>query len=200
MSKRKGTYTKKQKANRIIHKIKRYLFYEKKITAKLSVKNTVALELFFKDQGITCTENKYQFIIDLNASKTNAVLMNRAYRSPRKNTGSRKKYLDYLQSKEWQKVRAKVFEERGRICERCQKDLNGKIADVHHKTYKNLFNEKLEDLEVLCRPCHQLEHQDKRHSKDTKPKSKQKLSFKKKCQMLEDRKGRKSLKKMGYKI
>jgi ribosomal protein L37E len=28
---------------------------------------------------------------------------------------------------------------------------------VHHKTYKNLGKEALEDLEVLCRRCHDLE-------------------------------------------
>jgi cytochrome c len=30
--------------------------------------------------------------------------------------------------------------------------------EIHHKTYKNIFNEKMEDLELLCHSCHQQEH------------------------------------------
>lgn len=159
--------TTNQKSNQIIKKIKRYLYYEKKLTPKLDIKNTQAINIFFKDQGIECNTNKKKFLIELYESKTNEVLIRRSIRRPRKRNG-RNQYLNYLQSQEWQEVRERVFKQRGRKCERCNEDLRGKKADVHHKHYRNLFNEKLEDLEVLCRPCHNLEHKDKRKKSNIK--------------------------------
>ena len=200
--------TKKQKFVPIILKIKRYLYYEKKITPRITISNEEAINLFFKDQGLKCDFDKMGFLIRLKESKSNEVLNTRTFKSrkaflkdKKKNKGvdkRKRKYYDYLQSNEWQVKRNQLFDLRGRVCERCNKDLNGKIADVHHKTYKNIFNEKMEDLEVLCRPCHQKEHKNKRHSKDKKPKNK--LSFDKKCKMLETTKGRRKLRKMGLKI
>lgn len=191
---------KSSEVNRIASKIKRYLYYEKKITPRLLIKHKEAFRLFIEDQGLKCDGNIKRFLVELKNSGKNDVLNRRAIRKPRRTNTHKKKYLDYLQSKEWQDVRNRVFQKRGRSCERCGKDLQGKIADVHHKTYKNLFNEKLEDLEVLCRPCHQDEHKDKRHKSEKKKKPKNKVSFHKKCEMLESKDGRKKLRKMGFKI
>lgn len=186
--------TKKQKANVLIKKIKYDLFYVKKATDKLMIKNNKAIDMFFEMENIKFDGfGKIDFLLSLHESKKYPVLNNRCFR-PRKRS-SRNEYLNYLQSKEWQEVRKRVFTERGRKCERCGKDLENKIADVHHKTYENLFNEKMEDLEVLCRPCHQDEHKDKRHSRDKK-----KISFEKRCEMLKTTKGRRKLRKSGYKV
>ncbi len=191
-----GNKIKSSEVNRIASKIKRYLYYEKKITPRLLIKHNEAFDLFLKDQNLTCVGSKKVFLIKLNNSGENSVLSKRAIRKPRKEKREGySKYKDYLQSDEWQEVRKRVFLERGRRCERCGKDLENKIADVHHKTYENLFNEKLEDLEVLCRPCHQEEHKDKRHSKEKK-----KLSFEQRCEMLKTTKGRRKLRKAGYKV
>ena len=192
----------KTKSNRIVKKIKRYLYYEKKITPKLDIKNDDAIDLFFKDQGITTTINKRKYLVHLNELKTNEVLLRRSIRKPRSEEGSRRKqYTNYLHSEEWQLKREEVFSLRGRKCERCNKDLTNKIADVHHKTYDRLFNELMEDLEVLCRPCHQEEHKDKRNGLDAKkvsPVKKKNLSMSQKIKMLETEKGREKLKEMGY--
>ncbi len=66
-----------------------------------------------------------------------------------------KKYHKYLLSDEWAQIKIDLFEVRGRKCERCGSKSN---IQVHHLTYKNIFNEEPEDLEVVCRKCHKLEH------------------------------------------
>ncbi|MAX51564.1 MAG: hypothetical protein CMH22_06250 [Methylophaga sp.] len=73
-------------------------------------------------------------------------------------TDYKKKYYDYLKSSKWKNLRNLILGKRGRVCERCSKDLSNEKADLHHKTYENVFNEKEEDLEILCRPCHEKEH------------------------------------------
>jgi hypothetical protein len=71
-------------------------------------------------------------------------------------------HAEYLQSDQWQQLRKRVIADYP-FCERCtmprwlaeiayDQDLH-----VHHKTYRNRGKEKLEDLEVLCRRCHELE-------------------------------------------
>jgi hypothetical protein len=71
-------------------------------------------------------------------------------------------HAEYLQSDQWQQLRKRVIADYP-FCERCtmprwlaeiayDQDLH-----VHHKTYRNRGKEKLEDLEVLCRRCHDLE-------------------------------------------
>ena len=41
-------------------------------------------------------------------------------------------------------------------CESCGQ--RGDVLDVHHKTYERLGFELPEDLEVLCRTCHEVRH------------------------------------------
>ena len=38
--------------------------------------------------------------------------------------------------------------------------------DVHHKTYKRVMRERPEDLQALCRPCHEIEDVRRRREKD----------------------------------
>jgi 5-methylcytosine-specific restriction endonuclease McrA len=65
------------------------------------------------------------------------------------------KYHNYLLSDEWAQLKIDLFQNRGRKCEYCGKT---KDLHVHHKTYKNIFNEEPEDLIILCRKCHNKEH------------------------------------------
>lgn len=76
----------------------------------------------------------------------------------------KEKYYKYLKSKDWKDKREALFKVRGRVCERCLKNLKNQKADVHHKHYRNIFNEKLSDLEVLCRVCHIKEHSEEKIS------------------------------------
>ncbi len=62
-------------------------------------------------------------------------------------------YLNYLKSKEWQILREQVIK-RDSVCTNCMQPAN----DVHHLNYDNFTKEKLEDLILLCRECHEEVH------------------------------------------
>lgn len=63
---------------------------------------------------------------------------------------------EYHRSIYWTVKHVGVRRRRPCWCERC-----GTAYDVvlHHKTYKNLGNERDEDLEFLCGKCHQKHHE-----------------------------------------
>jgi hypothetical protein len=63
-------------------------------------------------------------------------------------------YHKYLASREWGLKKRAIKERSGGICERCH---NAPMENVHHLTYKRLYNEPLEDLQGLCRACHVFE-------------------------------------------
>jgi len=67
-----------------------------------------------------------------------------------------KSYSSFLKSAYWSKVRLTVLKRDNYTCICGEK----KYLQVHHKTYKNHFNEHkhLEDLITLCRNCHKKEH------------------------------------------
>jgi 5-methylcytosine-specific restriction endonuclease McrA len=71
-----------------------------------------------------------------------------------KDNRDKTEYLEYLYSDEWLEKRKQIHQ-RDRICVRCGSNEN---LQVHHKTYNNLYNENLDDLELLCERCHQVEH------------------------------------------
>lgn len=64
-------------------------------------------------------------------------------------------HRQYLESPVWKAKRQEALEHYGCICGRCKK--HG--TDVHHKTYERVGGaELMEDLEVLCRLCHEAHH------------------------------------------
>ena len=65
------------------------------------------------------------------------------------------KYAEYLQTPAWKQKRIEKFQQVGYNCQLCNSD---KKLQVHHKTYKNLRHEPLNDLTVLCAECHSLFH------------------------------------------
>lgn len=60
-------------------------------------------------------------------------------------------YQEYLASREWAKLRKAVRERSNNTCERC---FVGPQDAVHHKTYARVGHELLEDLQAICKPCH----------------------------------------------
>jgi hypothetical protein len=64
-------------------------------------------------------------------------------------------YDEYITSAEWREKRAEALARAGNMCQQC--GANGSL-EVHHLTYKNLGNERPEELLVLCRFCHALAH------------------------------------------
>jgi 5-methylcytosine-specific restriction endonuclease McrA len=65
-------------------------------------------------------------------------------------------YSDYIKSNKWFNLRSARISIDNHKCQKCgfEEELN-----VHHKTYKNLFNENMEDLITLCKRCHCDEHE-----------------------------------------
>lgn len=60
-------------------------------------------------------------------------------------------YVEYLQSKEWNRRRSQRLILSNNRCEACGKR---KRLHVHHLTYKNVFHETMDDLMTLCDICH----------------------------------------------
>ena len=68
--------------------------------------------------------------------------------------GKNTSYDEYLLSDAWQFKRLQIFERDGWVCVYCHQ----RASHVHHKNYENLGNEPLNDLETVCRCCHQEIH------------------------------------------
>ena len=66
----------------------------------------------------------------------------------------KQKYHNYLRSDKWSAIRTQVIKDR----ESCEKCWGNERLEVHHKTYANVFKEQMEDLQLLCRRCHQEAH------------------------------------------
>ena len=68
-------------------------------------------------------------------------------------------YHKYLQSNHWKKKRQDFLESKlyKNGCEICN---STKKINIHHKTYKRIGNEKLNDLTALCEECHLKLHEE----------------------------------------
>ena len=68
----------------------------------------------------------------------------------------------YLRSRHWRMVRRAKLEAVKYKCEKCHNKPyfvdEFTPLDVHHLTYRRIFHETLNDLQVLCRTWHKLEH------------------------------------------
>lgn len=62
-------------------------------------------------------------------------------------------YHEYLASREWAILKNAVRERSGGVCERCGLAPH---TQTHHLTYERLGNERLEDLQGVCRGCHEF--------------------------------------------
>lgn len=69
-------------------------------------------------------------------------------------------YETYMKSHAWRRTRNRKLRIHGRFCNRCdpEKKQHGKKIEVHHLTYERLGKERMSDLEVLCKECHDIEH------------------------------------------
>lgn len=65
-----------------------------------------------------------------------------------------KNYYTYINSAEWNKRRIQKLKSTNYKCEICK----GPASQVHHKHYKTLYKENMNDLQSLCGRCHKNEH------------------------------------------
>lgn len=71
---------------------------------------------------------------------------------------ARERYRRYLQSDAWKTKRKAVLQAAGFRCRRC----GAPATEVHHETYKRIYNERMSDLTALCSACHQAAHSGKK--------------------------------------
>ncbi|KKN47688.1 hypothetical protein LCGC14_0660110 [marine sediment metagenome] len=66
-------------------------------------------------------------------------------------------YSEYLRTNHWRTTRKRFWNSKlhRKKCYACKE--KGQL-DVHHKSYKRLGREKLNDFILLCRECHSLAH------------------------------------------
>ena len=67
---------------------------------------------------------------------------------------ARERYRRYLQSGTWKTKRKAVLQAARFRCRRC----GSPATEVHHETYKRIYNERLSDLTALCSKCHEAAH------------------------------------------
>jgi hypothetical protein len=65
-------------------------------------------------------------------------------------------YQRALASDHWRALRLRVLAAHGYACERCGMTLA--LLDLHHRHYRTLGEESLDDVELLCRACHEEHH------------------------------------------
>jgi hypothetical protein len=75
-------------------------------------------------------------------------------------------YEKYLETTHWQDFRKFALNEQAKklgrnMCERCEREPDGERGaelHVHHLTYERLGRELIEDVQIICRECHDMEH------------------------------------------
>jgi hypothetical protein len=79
---------------------------------------------------------------------------------PRKNIGKENYagYESYMKSPAWKKKREQALKYHGKFCHLCKTPFS---LHVHHLHYDTLYKEKMEDLMVLCKACHEGVHERK---------------------------------------
>jgi len=70
---------------------------------------------------------------------------------------SNNSYKNYLNSEHWKDVKYRFNKSKlnKKCCYACK---NKENLNLHHKTYKRLGHEKLNDLIYLCQSCHNIVH------------------------------------------
>lgn len=65
-------------------------------------------------------------------------------------------YRQYLESDHWRGLRVEAFKRYGRRCSRCPSKVR---LQVHHTRYRHPWEScTTDDLQILCRSCHEREH------------------------------------------
>lgn len=85
--------------------------------------------------------------------KAGARLWNPRLRRQGGATARTRRYRVYLQSTEWKRLRERILERDGFTCQRCGEE----ATDCGHLTYDRFGEERLGDLEALCRDCNLAE-------------------------------------------
>lgn len=72
-------------------------------------------------------------------------------------------YRKYIRHNDWKVKRNRRMKKDDGLCQMCL--LGGRereATEVHHRTYKRIFHERMADLVSLCRSCHEHYHKTER--------------------------------------
>jgi hypothetical protein len=69
-------------------------------------------------------------------------------------------YFNYINSDKWKRKSKEFKKLRNFRCQRCKKKKWEQDLNTHHLNYACLGHEKLSDVRVLCRDCHEKYHFD----------------------------------------
>lgn len=76
-------------------------------------------------------------------------------------------YDKYLRTDHWLKFISRILRKRGKRCQICGRGPSAHLKiDVHHLNYNRRGREEPSDVEVLCRDCHGIEHEDRYRPRD----------------------------------
>ncbi len=64
----------------------------------------------------------------------------------------------YLSSKHWKQTRIAAYKYYNGKCQRCGDYIPLSVANVHHRVYKRMGQEKMSDLLLYCSHCHACIH------------------------------------------
>ena len=70
-----------------------------------------------------------------------------------------KEKKEYFKSVKWNTIRQKVLHRDNYACILCGSGVPYTELHIHHITYKNLFNEKINELKTVCLSCHNNIHE-----------------------------------------
>jgi 5-methylcytosine-specific restriction endonuclease McrA len=114
--------------------------------------------------GLILPPEKSKPVIKVRRKKKKVGKPNKPKRAQQAEDAKRKrKYAKYLMSAEWKAKREQLFELRGKQCEKCG---STKTIQVHHIHYRNIFKERMDDLQVLCKRCHECVHKRMKRKKN----------------------------------
>lgn len=153
-------YIKKKYTNDIAWTKRRIMNYvcHKLGYSRYKLKYSQAIKIFAEDQKLTIIGSPKMWALGLYLEGRNQNLKKGASlikKPPKKKNFKKLNYQSYLRSGKWERIRNKMFELRGRKCERCE---NKAELHIHHLHYQTIFNERPEDLMILCSNCHKKEH------------------------------------------
>lgn len=80
------------------------------------------------------------------------------YKKKKKTVRDKQQYHAYLRSQQWIDKRKLALDFYDNNCGMCGSKFN---LQVHHRSYRNIFKERMEDLMLLCESCHHRFHNKK---------------------------------------
>lgn len=71
----------------------------------------------------------------------------------------------YLSSRHWKQKRKEAYYFYKGQCQRCGDYIQLSVANIHHRTYKNMGKEKMTDLILYCNRCHRCIHNGRKQNR-----------------------------------